>query len=164
VIVDAPPEILRNNVVSFAELAPPTEAIFKTGIAYPIRAAITGQGPGAVRRCVFSTGAFVEPITAWEEPRRLAFSVREQPPVMHELSWRADLVPAHISDQYLRSTRGEFLLEPLPGNRTRLVGTTWYDLQFWPSNYWHLWSDAIIHRIHMRVLLHVKGLSEARHQ
>ena len=160
VIVDAPPQVVWKNVVSFAELAPPTEAIFKTGIAYPIRAEITGQGPGAVRRCVFSTGAFVEPITEWQAPRRLAFSVQEQPPVMHEMSWKPGLVPAHISDQYLRSTRGEFLLEPLPGNRTRLVGTTWYDLQFWPSSYWHLWSDAIIHRIHMRVLDHVKGLSE----
>jgi uncharacterized membrane protein YhaH (DUF805 family) len=160
VVVNAPPEIVWKNVVSFAELPPPNEALFKTGVAYPIRAEINGTGPNAVRRCVFSTGAFVEPITIWEAPRRLAFSVKQQPPVMRELSWKRDFVPAHITDQYLRSTRGEFLLEPLPGNRTRLVGTTWYQLRFWPSSYWSLWSDAIIHRIHMRVLNHVKALSE----
>jgi uncharacterized membrane protein YhaH (DUF805 family) len=160
VVVNASPEVVWHNVVSFAELAPPTEALFKTGVAYPIRAEIAGSGPGAVRRCVFSTGAFVEPITVWKAPTRLAFSVQEQPPVMRELSWKRDFIPAHITDRYLRSTRGEFLLEPLPGNRTRLVGTTWYQLRFWPTSYWSLWSNGIIHRIHMRVLNHVKALSE----
>ena len=161
IIVDAPVEAVWKNVVSFAELPPPHEAIFKTGVAYPIRAEIQGTGIGAIRRCVFSTGAFVEPITAWEEPHRLAFGVLEQPPVMRELSWRDDFVPAHISNQYLRSTAGEFLLEPLPGGKTRIVGTTWYRLRFWPSSYWRLWSNAIIHRIHMRVLEHIKNISEA---
>lgn len=160
VVVNAPPELVWRHVVSFSELPPPTEAIFKTGIAYPIRAEIANRGVGAKRRCVFSTGAFVEPITAWEEPRRLAFGVEEQPPVMRELSWRRDFVPAHVTNRYLRSTAGEFLLEPLPGGRTRLIGTTWYELQFWPAAYWRLWSDAIIHRIHLRVLAHVKTLSE----
>jgi uncharacterized membrane protein YhaH (DUF805 family) len=160
IVVNAPVDTVWKNVVSFAELPPPKEPLFKTGIAYPIRAEINGSGAGAIRRCVFSTGAFVEPITAWEERRRLAFNVLEQPPVMRELSWKRDFVPAHVSDHYLRSTAGEFLLEPLPGGRTRIVGTTWYQLQFWPSSYWRLWSDAIIHRIHLRVLNYVKALSE----
>jgi hypothetical protein len=162
IVVSAPANVVWKNVVSFTELAPPTEAIFKTGIAYPIRAEIRGTGVDATRRCVFSTGAFVEPITAWEEPRRLAFGVQEQPPVMRELSFRDHLIPAHVSDQYLRSTAGEFVLEPLSGGRTRIVGTTWYQLRFWPSSYWRLWSDAIIHRIHMRVLSHIQHLSEAQ--
>jgi len=53
------------------EIAPPTEWIFRAGIAYPMRAEIVGNGQGAERRCVFSTGAFVEPIEVWDEPRRL---------------------------------------------------------------------------------------------
>src|SRR5205814_2217938 len=51
---------------------------------------------------------------------------------------------------------------PLPGGRTRLTGTTWYRHEISPSWYWRPWSDAIIHRIHARVLAHVKALSEAR--
>jgi hypothetical protein len=31
----------------------------------------------------------------------------------------------------------------------------------WPSPYWSLWSDYIIHRIHGRVLTHIKKLAEA---
>lgn len=157
--IAAPPDVVWRNVVSFSDLPPAREWYFKTGIAYPLRATISGTGVGAVRRCEFSTGAFVEPITAWEAPQRLAFGVTAQPPTMHELSL-AQITPPHLGDKYIRSERGEFLLEALPGGRTRLTGTTWYELRFWPAAYWRLWSDAIIHRIHMRVLNHAKQLSE----
>jgi len=30
----------------------------------------------------------------------------------------------------------------------------------WPGPYWRLWSDMIIHRIHLRVFEHIKRLSE----
>lgn len=163
IVVNAPPETVWKNVVGFSELSPPVEPLFKTGVAYPTHATIVGSGVGAVRYCHFTTGAFVEPIQVWNEPNELGFGVAEQPPVMRELSWKRDFMPAHVSDNYLRSTRGRFLLERLPGGRTRLIGTTWYTLRFWPSTYWSVWSDAIIHRIHMRVLEHVKRLSEANH-
>lgn len=78
--IDAPPERVWPHVVGFAEPPPPSEWFFRLGIAYPRRARLEGQGAGAVRYCGFSTGAFVEPITVWDEPRRLAFDVVAQPP------------------------------------------------------------------------------------
>jgi hypothetical protein len=30
-----------------------------------------------------------------------------------------------------------------------------------PAHYWKLWGDGIVHRIHGRVLRHIRGLSEA---
>src|SRR5439155_442896 len=42
VVVAAPPAAVWRNVVSFSELPPPTEALFRLGIAYPIRARIDG--------------------------------------------------------------------------------------------------------------------------
>jgi len=38
--VDASPEGVWRNVISFGELPPPTESLFKVGIAYPVRAEI----------------------------------------------------------------------------------------------------------------------------
>ena len=58
------------------------------------------------------------------------------------------------------SQMGEFRLEALPNGRTRLIGTTWYKHHLWPAPYWAVFSDAIIHRIHLRVLEHIKRLSE----
>lgn len=49
---------------------------------------------------------------------------------------------------------------PLPHERTRLEGSTWYTLDMSPAPYRSLWSDALIHQIHARVLEHVKRLSE----
>ena len=161
VVIEANAQTVWSNVVSFAQLPPPTETIFKTGIAYPIRADIVGQGVGAVRHCVFSTGEFVEPITVWDEPRLLSFSVSGQPPAMEEMSIYSDLHPPHV-EHYLISRRGQFELKALPDGTTLLEGTTWYQNRFWPGVYWHLWSDAIIHRIHQRVLMHIKNLSEGR--
>ena len=156
--IDAPPEVVWRNVISFPELPEPDDWVFHTGVAYPVRAEITGRGPGAERHCVFSTGAFVEPIDAWDEPRRLAFRVAEQPEPMREWS-PYSIHPPHLHG-YLVSRRGEFRLVPLDGGRTRLEGSTWYTNRMWPEVYWRLWSDAIIHRIHLRVLNHIKGLAE----
>lgn len=157
--VNAPPEVVWNDVVSFAELAPPTEWFFRAGIAYPVRARIDGAGVGAVRRCEFSTGPFVEPITVWDPPRRLAFDVRSEPPGLRELSPYDEVHAPHTAG-YLRSRHGEFRLVPLPGGRTRLEGSTFYTLQIFPTWYWTPWADGVIHAIHMRVLRHIKALAE----
>ena len=156
--VDAPPERVWPHVVAFTELPPPGELVFRLGIAYPMRARIVGQGVGAVRYCEFSTGPFVEPITRWDEPYRLSFDVTEQPPTMHEWS-PYDIAPRHLTES-LHSERGEFRLIPLPGGRTRLEGSTWYRHSLFPQSYWNLWSDALIHGIHRRVLRHVAAHSE----
>jgi len=157
--IDAPPERVWQNVVRFAELPPPTETLFKLGIAYPIRAEINGHGAGAVRHCVFSTGAFVEPINTWDEPRLLRFSVTQNPAPLQEWTLYHEIYPAHLHG-FLVSRQGQFLLQPLPGGHTRLEGTTWYHHTMWPVGYWQFWSDHIIHSIHLRVLNHVKRLSE----
>jgi uncharacterized membrane protein YhaH (DUF805 family) len=158
--VDAPPAVVWEHVVTFSELPPPDDWLFRTGVAYPVRATIEGRGPGAVRRCEFSTGAFVEPIEVWDEPRLLSFSVTSSPPPMKEWSPFADIHPPHL-ENYLVSRQGEFRLTPLPGGRTRLEGTTWYRHTMWPAAYWKIWSDGIIRRIHLQVLRHVKRLAEA---
>ena len=159
VIIGAEPQRVWKQLIAFAELRPPTETLFKTGIAYPIRAEIEGSGVGAVRHCVFSTGEFVEPITIWNEPTLLQFNVSSQPRVMDELSIYNALRPPHL-ENYLISRKGQFHLKQLPDGSTLLEGTTWYQNRFWPTAYWHLWSDFIIHRIHQRVLDHIKELSE----
>jgi hypothetical protein len=157
--IDAPPEIVWANVVSFPALSAPNEFFFKAGIAYPQSAEIVGHGVGAIRYCRFSTGAFVEPITVWDEPRVLGFDVVLNPAPMKELTPYANVDPPHLRD-FLEATRGEFRIVPLGRGRTRLIGTTWYTDRLWPQPYWRLWSDPIIHAIHMRVLGHIKALAE----
>ena len=158
--IEAPPQRVWPNVVGFSDLDDPPSWSFQLGIAYPKRATIVGSGVGAVRHCEFSTGAFVEPITLWDQPKRLAFDVQSQPPPMHELSPYRHVHPPHL-DGYLRCKRGEFRLIDIGNGRTRLEGRTWYQYEIFPPSYWTLWTDMLIHRIHQRVLSHIKKLSES---
>ena len=158
--IAAPPQRVWDNVVRFSDLAPPTEWLFRAGVAYPERARIDGVGVGAIRYCQFSTGDFVEPITEWRAPERLAFDVSSQPPTMTELSPYRSMRPAHLRG-YFRATRGRFDLVPLPGGGTRLIGTTGYEIQMYPQAYWSALADAVVGRIHLRVLRHIKALAEA---
>lgn len=157
--INASPDQVWPHVVGFSDLPPPSNWYFQLGIAFPKRATIQGSGVGAVRYCEFSTGPFVEPITAWEPPTRLAFDVQSQPSPMHELSPYRHVHPPHL-DGYLRSKRGEFRLVDLGNGRTRLEGRTWYEYEIFPQFYWTLWTDMLIHRIHQRVLAHIKDLAE----
>jgi len=157
--IHAPPEKVWRQVIAFSEIPSPREWIFRAGVAYPIRAEIRGIGPGAQRHCVFSTGVFVEPIEVWDEPHRLKFDVSSNPPPMEEWTPYSHIDPPHLHG-FLMSDGGQFLLTPLPNGGTRLEGTTWYRHGLWPSTYWRLWSDAIIHQIHMRVLTHIRDEAE----
>lgn len=159
VIINAPPEEVWPHVVSFPPIPDRRDWILRTGVAYPTRSRIDGHGVGAIRHCIFTTGEFVEPIEVWDENRLLRFSVAQQPEPMEELSPYPHLKTPHL-DGYFKSSEGELRLTPLPGGKTLLAGTTWYTDQIWPSQYWQLWSDTIIHHIHLRVLQHIKGLSE----
>lgn len=156
--IAATPEQVWKQVVAFPQLDQPTELLFKAGIAYPTHATIQGSGVGSVRYCHFTTGCFVEPVQIWDEPNLLQFSVLEQPAPMKELSFW-DIDAPHLDD-YFVSKKGQFKLTRLPNGHTKLEGTTWYYHNIRPAIYWRAWSDYIIHKIHLRVLTHIKNNAE----
>jgi uncharacterized membrane protein YhaH (DUF805 family) len=159
--IDAPPETVWRFLASFPTLPPPTEWPFRVGIAYPLRSTLEGSGPGARRECQFSSGEFIEPIRVWEKNRRLVFTISGAPPVMEEMSPYGHIHTRHIDGQYFQAQDAEFVLTPLANGHTLLTGTSRYRNRMWPVAYWRLWSDAIVHQIHLRVFRHIKRLSEA---
>ena len=76
---------------------------------------------------------------------------------MIETSPYEHLHAAHLD--YLRSQRGQFRLFEMNG-KTIVEGTTFYTHDIAPDIYWKLFSDEIIHQIHMRVLNHIKQVAE----
>ena len=156
--VHAPIERVWEGVVTFPKIAEPLSGIFRCGIAYPIEARIEGMGVGAVRHCIFSTGSFVEPITQWDAPELLAFDVRSSPPPMKELSPYEQVNAPHLHGHMI-SKRGQFRLVQRDGE-VMLEGTTWYSHTLSPQWYWGPISDYMIHRIHERVLNHIKRTVE----
>jgi len=157
--IAAPPDVVWQHVVTFPELPPPTELLFRAGVAAPLRARIEGTAVGAIRYCDFTTGSFVEPITAWQENQLLAFDITAQAPPMTELSPYGEIHPPHL-DGYFRAMHGEFRLTPLPGGGTRLEGRTAYVVEMFPQVYWTVLARAIVTAIHTRVLHHIQTLAE----
>jgi hypothetical protein len=157
--IAAPPEQVWKYVVAFPQLPEPQEWYFRAGLGYPTQTRIDGSGPGAARYCDFSTGSFVEQVEVWEAPRLLRFRVTESAAPMREWSPYGEIVTKHLHGYFI-SREGQFQLTRLPNNHTLVDGTSWYQHGLWPAEYWRWWSDAIIHRIHMRVLTHIKTLAE----
>jgi hypothetical protein len=157
--IAASPDRVWDRIIHLSRLPGPREWYFRAGLAYPTQARIEGTGPGAIRYCEFSTGPVVETIEVWDAPRVLRFRVTQNPAPMREWSPYGEISPKHLHG-YLISREGEFRLTLLPGNRTLLEGTSWYQHGLWPAPYWRLWSDAIVHRIHLRVFRQIKALAE----
>jgi hypothetical protein len=157
--IEATPEIVWQQLISFPALPEPDQWLFRLGIAYPVQSSIAGRGVGALRQCLFSTGTFIELVEVWDEPRVLRFSVASQPPPMRELTPYAEIQPRHLGG-YFHPEGAQFQLVGLPGGRTVLQGTSWYRHDIWPTAYWRLWSDLILHQIHWRVFQHIKRLAE----
>jgi hypothetical protein len=158
-VVSAAPERVWKNVVAFRAITDEPDWVLRTGLAYPIRTRIQGSGAGVSRSCDLSTGTVQERVVVWSEPRLLRFIVTATPPAMREMGLYGPIHPKHLDGYYI-STAGQFELTPLPGGRTLLVGTSWYQHGLWPAAYWRWWSDAVVHHIHRRVLDHVRALSE----
>ncbi len=148
--INAPIETVWQTVVAFPQIETAPEGILRLGFAYPINAKIDGAGVGAIRYCNFNTGAFVEPITIWQAPNLLAFDVKEQPAPMIEASPHEHLQAAHLG--YIKSRRGQFQLYER-GGKTVVEGTTFYTHDIAPDFYWNIFSDRIIHQIHLREVL-----------
>lgn len=159
VVIHASAERVWEKVIRLASVPKPDSVIFDS-VAYPIRTSLDGNGIGAMRQCVFSTGSIVEPISVWAPGRELRFSVISQPPLMRELTPYADVHPPHLKLEYLRSKEGQFTLTPLADGTTLLTGTSYYESRLWPGAYWEMWTNTIAHKVHQVVLEEIKRQAE----
>jgi hypothetical protein len=161
IVVNAPPERVWKYVVAFPDIPARPDWVLRTGIAYPLRTRIAGSGIGARRSCDLSTGAVEERVVVWDQPRWLRFVVTATPPAMREMGLYGPIYPKHLNGYYI-AKEGQFALTPLPGGRTLVVGTSWYQHGLGPAGYWRWWSDTVVHHVHRRVLEHIRALSENR--
>lgn len=157
--IAATPEEIWKLIPAIPPIPGNPEFPFQTGLAYPLRSEMEGEGVGAGRLCVLSTGPLREVVTAWEPGRLLRFDVISCPPSMRELSIYRDIHPPHL-ENFMVSEWGQFKLIPLDATHTRLEGTSQYHNRMWPAQYWIPISDWVVHRIHYRVLNFVKAEAE----
>ena len=148
--------LTQDRVLPPHPMRTPLDWLFVAGIGYPVQVQWQGQGVGAKRLGSYTTGRFAQEVTAWEPEQRLAFKTLEHPAPMRELTPWGHFDAPHLHG-YLVVERGELRLTPGPADaqgrpQTRVEATSVYLHHIWPAGYWHLWSDALMRRVHERWL------------
>lgn len=150
ITVNAPPDKVWKNVVAFKRIKEPNKYwLFRIGMPSPVESTVTGYYEGAGRKCIFSNGyIFDEKIATYQPGVNLTFDVTHQP--------RDPEIMNHID-----ILRGQFLLKDNHDGTTTLTGNSWYRLYVFPVWYYDIWAESITRNVHLRVMAHIKELSEA---
>jgi hypothetical protein len=147
--INAPAKQVWNYVVSFPAIATaPTYWINKVGLPSPLATTCQGAFVGAARECIFSDGlVFKERVSEITPVRLLTFEIVEQPSNPELLG-------------HLTLHRGQFQLIDNDDGTITLVGRSWYTLHMRPLWYFDWWTRDVTSHVHLRVMEHIKTLSE----
>lgn len=159
VTIAASPQAVWHALITMGSLEPPTELLFRLGVAWPQHVEIQGTGEGALRIGTLTTGPLHERITVWQPGRLLRWESILTPPPLKELNPFRDTDPPHLHGLY-RSVDGQFALTALGPNLTRVTRSSSYQHGLYPAAYWRLWCDYVAHRGHVHILSALKRAAE----
>lgn len=157
--VAASPDAVWDAIVHMGPIPEPPPPPFRWGLAYPMSGEIDGEGVGAIRRGVFSTGVAYERVTEWTPGRALSFIVLSDPPTMREVSPYENVLAPHAAG-YFRTADAIFTITPISADVTRLTLTTHHDLDLEPAFYWMPFAQWAVHTNKVRVLNHFRQQAE----
>lgn len=151
VVIKATPEQIWKHVVAFDKIEKKDDYwLFQIGMPSPSQTTVDGYYKGAGRKCIFSNGyTFDEKIVTYEPNKDLTFDIIGQP-LDPEIMGHIDIL------------RGQFLLKDNGNGTTTLTGNSWYRLHVFPIWYYDIWAKSITRNVHLRVMEHIKELSEKR--
>lgn len=149
IMIHAPPAKVWPHVLAFPEIPDPLDYwIFRLGLPYPTTTTNGGNFVGADRRCIFSNGVVIkERVAEFVANEKLTFDIAEQPTDPEAYG--------HITLH-----RGQFILQDNHDGTTTLIGSSWYTLHVRPRWYFDLWTRDMSRAVHLRVMNHIKRLSE----
>lgn len=149
IIVDAPISKVWQYVVEYEPIKEKEEYwLFKVGMPSPVQSTVDGHCEGAGRKCIFSNGyTFDEKMIVYKPNQELTFDITNQP--------RDPEIMGHID-----IIRGQFILKDNGNGTTTVTGNSWYKLYVFPVWYFDIWAESITRNVHLRVMEHIKTLSE----
>ena len=149
IVINAPLFKVWKNVVAFKPIKQKNSYwLFRIGMPSPMATTVTGYYNGAGRKCIFSNGyVFGEKIVTFDEDKDLTFDIIYQP--------KDPEIMNHIDIE-----RGQFLLHDNGNGTTTLTGNSWYKLYVFPVWYYDIWAKSITSNVHLRVMEHIKQISE----
>ena len=149
IVIRAPAATVFKHVTAFSPIEEaPDFWLFKLGLPSPSCTTTAGNFIGADRKCIFSNGlVFGETVVELKPNELLTFDIVDQPKDPELLG-------------HLTLHRGQFALRANPDGTTTLTGRSWYTLHVRPLWYFDAWTRLITRQVHLRVMRHIKQLSE----
>ncbi len=149
IVINAPASKVWKHVVAFDKIKQQNNYwLFKAGMPSPMQTTVDGYYKGAGRKCIFSNGyVFDEKIVTYQPGKNLTFDIIHQP--------RDPEIMGHID-----ILRGQFLLKDNGNGTTTVTGNSWYNLYVFPAWYYDRWAVSVTRNVHLRVMEHIKQLSE----
>lgn len=127
-------------------------------LPHPVKAAFDTLAPGGKRKAVFDQGlVFTEKITALVPRRYLAFDIQADTASRTNSPLERSII---IDGAYFGVISGEFSLEPIGQDRTRLRLTTHYRLSTHFNLYGRIWAGMALSRIQESILQVIRLKSE----
>lgn len=151
------------SIIDMGSIDVPPAPPFRLGIAYPLRGEILGEGVGALRHGVFSTGTAVERVTEWVPNKKLAYVVVVDVPALIELS-PYDHVYAPHTVGYFSTKLSTFELSASTNGNTEITLQTSHELKLDPVFYWLPMAKWVVHENNARVLAHIKRNAERQNR
>jgi len=148
-VINAPTSEVWKHVVAYDRIKQENKYwLFKIGMPSPVQTTVDGFYEGAARKCIFSNGyVFDEKMVIYQPEKNLTFDITHQP--------KDPEIMGHID-----ILKGQFLLKDNGNGTTTLVGNSWYRLYVFPTWYYDIWAESITRNVHLRVMDHIKELSE----
>jgi uncharacterized protein YndB with AHSA1/START domain len=148
-IVNAPINKVWQYVVEYEPIKEKENYwLFQVGMPSPMQSTVDGHCVGAGRKCIFSNGyTFDEKMVVYKPNEELTFDITNQP--------RDPEIMGHID-----ILRGQFILKDNGNGTTTVTGNSWYKLYVFPVWYFDIWAESITRNVHLRVMQHIKTLSE----
>jgi len=149
IVIQASPGKIWKNVVAFEKIKQKEDYwLFSIGMPSPMQTTVDGYYKGSGRKCIFSNGyVFDEKIAVYKPGHDLTFDIIGQP--------QDPEIMGHID-----ILRGQFLLKDNRDGTTTLTGNSWYRLHVFPVWYYDVWAKSITRNVHLRVMEHIRQLSE----
>jgi hypothetical protein len=150
-VIAASPNSVWQSLTESRPVDQPPGLVGLSGLAYPIASHLSGEGVGALRTGMFSTGPVRERITHWQPGRALAFRGESHAPAMEEMSPYRIVHAPHVSG-YFDTLDTRFTLKPLANGWTRLTVSSRHILRIEPVPYWKPIAEWAIGQNMQRVL------------
>ncbi|MDX5444221.1 MAG: hypothetical protein LPJ89_10620 [Hymenobacteraceae bacterium] len=159
IVVDAPANVVWQNLITKNTYSGFDNFFFQAGVAYPNSTVLVQKGADHYFVCNYSQGNIELPVRSLIENEKFEFGFEDTPAPMKELSFYNDLHLPHLHG-YFKISSGQILLKQLNENQTLLTAKTTYSYNIKPLQYWKIWTNFLLNKIHNQVINTIKSKSE----